>query len=75
MPVTCTPYQGKLSRDQQRKLIEFLWDQLPTVKGKDQRRTGYGTKTQTGLLATLETIILGQSVDDPANSLDVGSGG
>ena len=45
--------------DQQKKLFEeLLWDSLKhDTKNKDRRRTGWGSKTITGLIASIETII------------------
>ena len=61
MKKTCTPYTGTLSKGQQERLIELLWPYLRRVPGKDHVHTGEGTKTQTGLLATLEDIVKGAS--------------
>lgn len=59
MTKTCTDYQGKLTESQQEKLIELLWDYMKPRKGYDQVLTGFGSKTKTGLIATIENIILG----------------
>jgi len=54
---TCTPYEGALTTEQQVRIITFLWPYLKKVKGADQVETGGGSKTQTGLLKTLEAIL------------------
>jgi hypothetical protein len=61
MEKTCTPYRGTLTEWQQARLISFLWPYLRRVPGVDQVQTGEGTKTQTGLLATIEDITKGTS--------------
>ena len=57
MRQTNIPYTGRLTVDQQGELIELLWDSLRRVPGVDQVQTGWGTKTQTGLLACIERIM------------------
>jgi len=53
-----TPYTGTLTPWQQRELIELLWQSLKQdSEHKDRKQTGYGTKTQTGLLASIESIM------------------
>lgn len=54
--VTCTPYEGGFTLKQQELLLDLLWACLPKVPGKDQVETGFGTKTKTGLLKTIEGI-------------------
>ena len=54
--ITCTEYKGALSTKQVAALTDLLWDYLRPVKGKDQVYTGFGTKTLTGLLYTIENI-------------------
>ena len=61
MEKTCTPYRGTLTEGQQARILDLLWDYLPDVDGKDQVHTGEGTKTQTGLIATIEDIVKGAS--------------
>ena len=58
MEITCTPYVGKLTQAQQTKLLDLLWDSLKHERGIDRVYTGRGTKTQTGLLACIEQIVL-----------------
>lgn len=58
MKKTCTPYTGSLSSGQQARVLALLWPYLKHVPGVDQVETGEGTKTQTGLLLTLEDIIV-----------------
>lgn len=58
MKRTCIPYTGRLTETQQSQLIELLWDSLKRKPGYDRVRTGWGTKTQTGLLACIERIVL-----------------
>ena len=39
------------------KVVELLWDSLKKdPEHKDRRKTGYGTKTQDGLVASIEEI-------------------
>lgn len=54
--VTCTPYTGSFTPKQQENLLDLLWEYLPKVPGKDQVETGFGTKTKTGLLKSIEAI-------------------
>ena len=55
---TCTPYNGRLTDYQQSELLELLWGSLKKEPGIDRVYTGYGSKTQTGLLACIERIVL-----------------
>lgn len=57
MKRTCTPYDGNLTVAQQQRLLVLLWSAMKPVPGVDQVETGEGTKTQTGLLVTIEAII------------------
>lgn len=53
-----TPYDGQLTPKQQAAYLALLWPYLKRDSGhKDRRQTGYGTKTQTGLLTSLESIV------------------
>jgi hypothetical protein len=53
-----TPYKGKFTHNQQQELLALLWDYLrEDFDTEDRRSTGYGTKTTTGLLAGIETIV------------------
>lgn len=58
MITTCTPYKGKFSTVQQAELLNLLWEFLKHEKGYDRVYTGWGTKTQTGLLGCIERITL-----------------
>lgn len=50
-----------MTEKQKQELIELLWDSMKRdPEHKDRVRTGYGTKTQTGLLACIESIMLGR---------------
>lgn len=63
MTTTCTPYTGSLSPEQQARLLALLWSSLKKVSGVDRVETGEGTKTKTGLLRTLESILLPNRAD------------
>ena len=54
---TCTPYDGRFTKEQQENLLDFLWSSLRPVPGVDQVHTGYDTKTKTGLLRVIESIV------------------
>lgn len=54
---TCTPYDGRFTKAQQEALIDFLWSSLRPVPGLDQVQTGYDTKTKTGVLRVIESIV------------------
>lgn len=46
-----------MTEEQKDELIALLWGYLRRVKGhKDRRWTGWGTKTQAGLIASIERI-------------------
>ena len=43
------------------KIVELLWDSLKRdPEHKDRRQTGWGTKTQVGLVACLDSIYRGE---------------
>ena len=47
-----------LSKNQVRSFKELLWDSLKSdPQHKERRRTGWGTKTEQGLIACIERII------------------
>ena len=54
---TCAPYTGRFTTAQQEALLDFLWSSLRPVPGVDQVHTGYDTKTKTGLLRVIESIV------------------
>lgn len=58
MKTTCTPYDGKLSEKQQGELLDVFWDYMKRDPGYDRVKTGWGTKTKTGLLYVIERIVL-----------------
>jgi hypothetical protein len=55
---TCTPYTGTWTLAQQHDILYLLWPYLKRRPGYDQVMTGYGAKTKTGLLNSLEAIVL-----------------
>ena len=57
MKITKTPYKGAFTEAQQAEILALLWDYMQQEPGFDRVQTGYGTKTQTGLLASLEGIV------------------
>ena len=53
-----TSYDGQLTPKQQAAYLALLWPYLKRDSAhKGRRQTGYGTKTQAGLLACLESIV------------------
>lgn len=54
---TCAPYDGRFTKAQQETLLDFLWSSLRPVPGVDQVHTGFATKTKTGLLRVIESIV------------------
>jgi len=57
MKITNTPYRGAFTEAQQAEILSLLWDYMKKDPGFDRVQTGYGAKTQTGLLASLEGIV------------------
>lgn len=57
MKQTNTPYEGTLTIQQQEDLLCLLWGSMKRESGYDRVHTGWGTKTQTGLLKCIESII------------------
>lgn len=60
---TCTPYNGRFTDYQQSELLELLWGSLKKEPGYDRVHTGFGTKTKTGLLNCIESIVFHQRKD------------
>lgn len=55
--------------EQKRLIVGLLWNSLKKdPEHKDRRQTGYGTKTQTGLFACIESIIQNGPGWHPAES-------
>jgi len=49
---------NRLTAQQQTELFELLWDSLQNApKHKNVKRTGWGFKSKTGLVACIERII------------------
>jgi len=47
-----------MTEQQQKQIIELLWDSLKRDREhKDRVQTGWGTKTQKGLIACIESIM------------------
>ncbi len=47
-----------MSANQKRLILELLWDHLKKdPKHKDRRQTGWGTKTEIGLIACIDRIV------------------
>lgn len=54
---------------QQAALLELLWESMKRdPEHKDRVRTGWGTKTQTGLLASIQSIM--EDEETKARSFD-----
>lgn len=48
--------------EQQKMIVDLLWDSLKRdPEHKDRRQTGWGTKTQQGLIACLDRIYHGET--------------
>ena len=51
-----------MTDEQKKDLMVLLWDHLPKDKEhKDRRRTGWGSKTQIGLIACIKRITAKES--------------
>ena len=47
-----------MTMKQEKDIKELLWDYLPKDKDhKDRRQTGWGTKTEEGLMACIKNIM------------------
>ena len=54
-----------MNEKQKQAIMELLWEHLPIDREhRDRRITGWGTKTQTGLIACIERICKDDNLPD-----------
>ena len=52
-----------MTTDQKQAILDLLWDSLRRdLDHKDRCQTGWGTKTQAGLIACIERIVEGKEL-------------
>lgn len=54
-----------MTEKQEQELLELLWDYMKKDPAhKDRVRTGWGTKTKQGLVASVRRIVTGEETDN-----------
>lgn len=54
-----------MTNEQEQAILDLLWDSLlRDPEHKDRKRTGWGTKTQAGLIACIQRIVEGERLPE-----------